>query len=222
MTQLMHATGLKDKWNAGRGHLSWTYYADEEGKRQRQEYCNWLAKNHMLILTEILRLLDLPNETLTNLASDGLFAVEKLNQRMPGRHTVKFNFSQELGEKEVFCKDSPSLDLSLFGVTAASAILNELFFKLAYSSNVFGEKPEQPYVVLNKGSIKFTIGGGLFGSGVALLVACGSGMVPVLGGLTGGVSLSTIGLIEIILNWRNSLMDMELKKEQIGSVNLIV
>ena len=66
-------------------------------------------------------------------------------------------------------------------LAAASAFSSEMFVVLG-GANVAILREESinpPEVTLRNGSIEFTIGNGLFASGLGLIVACSAGLVSV-------------------------------------------
>ena len=87
-----------------------------------------------------------------------------------------------------------------------SILLNELMIEVGKSLNFSNEEFLPPVVTIEKGSINYSISGGLLASGTALIVACASGLVaaPVIG-IVGGSVLASIGAIDLAINWREKI-----------------
>jgi hypothetical protein len=65
-----------------------------------------------------------------------------------------------------------------------------------------------PEVSVAGGSISFEIGGGLFASGLGLIVACSAGLVaPPLVGMVAGASLASVGVIELAIDWKRKITE---------------
>jgi len=94
--------------------------------------------------------------------------------------------------------------MSIIDLASASVGLYELFATLSAANRPFGVVLVPPDVQLSRGSVQFTLGGGsLFSTGIALLVACSNHLLlnPVIGFVAGG-ALVSVGLIELILEWK--------------------
>lgn len=87
-----------------------------------------------------------------------------------------------------------------------SVLLNELMVEVGKSLNFSSEDFHPPVVTIKKGSINFSVGGGILASGTALIIACASGLVaaPVIG-IAGGSVLASLGAIDLAINWREKI-----------------
>jgi hypothetical protein len=67
---------------------------------------------------------------------------------------------------------------------------------------------EPPRASVAKGSVQFGVSGGLFATGLGLLVACSAGLVgaPVWGPIAGG-AIAAAGGVDLALNWRKILTE---------------
>jgi hypothetical protein len=90
--------------------------------------------------------------------------------------------------------------------------MTELLLSLGQANNIFDPLSEgefagsPPAVSVEAGSVQFTVGGGLFASGIALLAACSAGMVAApAAAAASGCTLATAGFIELALNWREKI-----------------
>jgi hypothetical protein len=74
---------------------------------------------------------------------------------------------------------------------------------------------ESPRVEIHEGSVQINLGGGLFATGVGLLVACAAGMIvaPVVGPIA-GVALATGGAVEMALDWKKKAAETAKLQEE--------
>jgi len=113
--------------------------------------------------------------------------------------------------------------VSLPDLAAASAFMNEMSMVLG-SINAAIERDEAttpPVVHVESGSIEFAVGGGLFASGISLIVGCCAGLVPSpLVGTIGGATLATVGLIELAIDWKLKIAEISKTYEEIRGLRL--
>lgn len=120
-----------------------------------------------------------------------------------------------------------------FAVTdllAASAIVVEMSSSLASVNRVFQYERESyprepsgfapPKVQVRSGSIEFAVGGGLFASGLGLVVACSAGIVaaPVIGPAI-GITLATAGALDLAFNWYKQEAEAQEKFALVKKIN---
>ena len=116
------------------------------------------------------------------------------------------SFSQLTGisyNTDEYVDELPILDIAI-----TSAFLSEMFVDLGRANYVCGADIHPPKATIKAGSIKYTLGGGLFATGMGLLVACGSGIVgaPIVGPVA-GATLATAGIFDLALGWKKQVAE---------------
>jgi hypothetical protein len=93
------------------------------------------------------------------------------------------------------------LDLAM-----TSTFCSQLFISIASANREVGEQIDPPTAVVASGSVQYTFGGGLFVSGMGLLVACSAGLVgaPVVGPVA-GATMAALGIYDLALGWRKQI-----------------
>lgn len=96
-------------------------------------------------------------------------------------------------------------------------MMMEMFVVVGGATKSLGAEisPVPPQVQVESGSAELAVGGGLFGSGIGLIVACAAGLVAApLVGAAGGVVLASAGVIELALGWKQKIAETEKTKEE--------
>ena len=157
----------------------------------------WVRQHRSLLTPVLLRYIDLPDELIAGLVSDGDIQVPSKGS---SDQTVVFSVSLDV-PKEV----PVALPFELTQMTASSVFLFQLFVDISVANQACGIELLPPEINLSPGSLQVTVGGGLFASGLGLLVACGAGLIgaPVVSAMT-GVALGSTGVVDLVLGWRKA------------------
>jgi hypothetical protein len=189
---------------------------DEWQSASYEALAAWIPRHRRAITRGLLRLRDLLNSDVSALIADGDFdaTVSRLSPVSVIVHCART--AHEIAER--LEGGLPITDLA-----AASAMMAEMSFVLTAASfpldPTVGERI--PRVVVRPGSIQFSVGGGLVASGLGLIVACSAGLVaaPVVGPVVGG-TLASIGLIDLVVDWRKKLAETAKAKEESNKLKI--
>jgi hypothetical protein len=157
----------------------------------------WVRQHRALLTPVLLRYVDLPDELVAGLVSDGDIQVPA---KSSSEQTIVFAASSDVP------KETPvALPFELAQITASSVFLFQLFVDIFIANQSCGVEIFPPQINLSPGSLQVTVEGGLFASGLGLLVACASGLVgaPVVSAMT-GVALRSGDLVDSALGWRKA------------------
>ena len=157
----------------------------------------WVRQHRSLLTPVLLRHIDLPDELIAGLVFDGDIQVPST---CASEQIVVFSVSLDV-PKEV----SVPLPFELTQLTASSVFLFQLFVDIFVANQACGIEILPPEINLSPGSLQVTVGGGLFASGLGLLVACGAGLIgaPVVSAMT-GVALGSGEVVDLVLGWRKA------------------
>lgn len=159
----------------------------------------WIMRHRGSITPLTLRHIDPPDYIIAGLVGDGDLVIPSQCQgpRMILLSTLVA--SESLDTHEGFY---------LSDVLGSSAFLFQVFLDLSAANEACGLRSSLPKIQLNQGSVQITVGGGLFSSGVGLLVACGAGLVgaPLVGPIA-GATLATAGVVELAVGWRKAIAE---------------
>jgi hypothetical protein len=157
-----------------------------------EEADSWVTQNGARILPHLLRRIDPSDDEMVELVQNGMVPFDRTLLE-PREFLVRFTHPAMRG----------GLDggLQLSAVAATSLALTELITSLLAANRSFGADAVMPTVrVAAAGSVDFlATGAGLIVSGLALLAACGAGVI------SAPVPLGTdvlIGAIDLTLNWQ--------------------
>jgi hypothetical protein len=175
------------------------------------------------LLARVLRAVDASDEEIAGLAREGHLA-----PRTPDGDVtpVTVTFVSRDGETGQSGVPSAAGGVALPLLAASTMFLAEVAVRaraatLAIGAGVSEDAAviEAPRVLVSPGSVEINLGGGLFASGVGLLVACAAGMVvaPVVGPVA-GVALLTGGAIEMALDWRKKAVETAKLQEELRIV----
>ena len=174
----------------------------------------WINRHRTALVPVVLRHIDPSDDLIAQLTREGDIQVpsEQLSSQ-----TVCFSgFPQPSDE----LRDA-SNGFALTDVTASSLLLFQLFLDLSAANAACGIQLPLARINLNHGSVELPlVGGGLFASGVGLIVACGAGLIgaPVISVL-GGVTLATAGVIDLVVGWRKSVAEVHKTNVEAGKLD---
>ena len=157
----------------------------------------WVQRHRSLLTPVLLRHVDLPDELVAGLVSDGDILVPSKGS---SEQTLVFSVSSDAA------KERPvHLPFGLTHVTASSVFLFQLFVDICAANQPCGIQMLPPEIGLSPGSLQVTVGSGLFSSGLGLLVACAGGLsgAPIVSAMT-GVALESTGVVDWVLGWRKA------------------
>lgn len=174
----------------------------EKGEFTPREVQEWVAGNQDLIVSSILRVVDIGDEAIAYLHRLGVLFI--------GRTFWEGSLQIKFPEFARLAKDLNAQNEQAFALTdlaATSAALCELFVAIGTANHSFGLTFEPPTVNIQKGSIQYLVGGSLLALGVGLVIACAEGTVLAPYGFIGGGVLSSAGLIDLALGWRKAVSE---------------
>jgi hypothetical protein len=157
----------------------------------------WVRQHRSLLTPVLLRYIDLPDELIAGLVSDGDLHVPFKGS---SEQTIVFSVSSDVP------KELPApLPYELTQMTASSVFLFQLFVDIFVANQACGLEIPSPEINLSPGSLQVTVGGGLFASGMGLLLACAAGLVgaPVVSAMT-GMALESGGVVDSVVGWRKA------------------
>lgn len=157
----------------------------------------WVRQHRSVLTPVLLRYIDLPDELVAGLVSDGDILVPSKGS---SEQTIVFSASSDAP------KEPPApLPFGLTQVTASSVFLFQLFVDICVANQACGIEVLPPEINLTPGSLQVTVGGGLFASGLGLLVACADGLsgAPIVSAMT-GLALGSAGIVDLALGWRKA------------------
>ena len=156
-----------------------------------EEADTWVAQNGARILPHLLQRIDPSDDEMVALVQSGVMPFDRslLEAR---EFIVRFNHPAMRGAVDG--------GLPLSEVAATSLARTELVTSLLAANRSFGADPMMPTVRVAAGSIEFfATGAGLLVSGLAILAACGVGVISAP--LIAGTPVHTCS--DRTLNWRN-------------------
>ncbi len=167
------------------------------------EGLRWLEQRRKTIAPLLLRHVDPPDGYVAGLVRDGDLQVPVEPHRPQSILLSGFLTFEEEGHA--------SARLPLSSIAASSALLLQAFIDISAANHACGGTVPDPMVRIERGSLQITVGGGLFASGVALLVACGSVLVGApVAGIAGGAILATAGVIELAIGSKKTIAETRL------------
>lgn len=157
----------------------------------------WVREHRSLLTPVLLRHVDLPDELIAGLISDGDMAVPS---KSSAEQTIIFALSSDVAKVH-----DAHLPFGLMQVTTCSIFLFQLFIDICAANQPCGVQILPPEVNLSPGSMQVTVGGGIFSSGLGLLVTCAAGLSGVpTAPVTSRVALESAELVEFVLGWRKA------------------
>jgi hypothetical protein len=167
-----------------------------------QEGEAWVREHRSQLTPVLLRHVDLPDELIAGLISDGDMVVPSESS---SEQPIVFAVSSDVA------KEQPThLPFGLMQVTALSVFLSQLFIDICAANQPCGAQMLPPGINLSPGSLQVTVGGGLFSSGLGLLVACAAGLSGVpTAPVTTRVALESAEVIEWVLGWRRAAAETQ-------------
>jgi len=170
---------------------------------------NRMDQHRSSITPILLRTRNLSDKQIAHLVADGDVRIAQNSNR--GAVKVSFSLLQTQSTKPLGGSKVLLTDLA-----AASAAMTEMFVVLGHATNSLGaEIASPPEVQVKSGSVEIAVGGGLFGSGIGLIVASAAGLVaaPIIGPAA-GVVLAGAGIIELALGWKQKIAETEKTREE--------
>ena len=163
---------------------------------------DWIQHHRAQIAPLVLRYVDPPDRVVEGLVMDGDLQVPHPEGGVPS----VLSFSP-LTEFETSVTQSPG-QIPVLDLALTSAFVSELFVDMARANRVCGTWVDPPQAAVTRGSVQYTLGSGLFASGMGLLVACSAGLVgaPIVGPVA-GATLATVGLFDLALGWRKQVAE---------------
>jgi hypothetical protein len=167
-----------------------------------QEGEAWVREHRSSLTPVLLRHVDLPDELIAGLVSDGDLEVPS---KSASDQTIVFAISSDVSKEQ-----STALPFGLIQVTACSVFLSQLFIDICAANQPFGAQMVPPDINLSPDSVQVTVAGGLFASGLGLVVACAAALkgiptVPV----TTRVALQSAEVVEWVLGWRRATVETQ-------------
>ena len=158
----------------------------------------WVRQHRAVLTPILLRYVDLPDELVAGLVSDGDIVSPS---KGAAEQTIVFSPSSDASKE-------PLLPFGLTHVTASSVFLFQLFIDICVANQACGIEIVPPEINLSPGSLQVTVGGGLFASGLGLLVACADGLsgAPIVSAMT-GLALGSAGIVDLALGWRKAAVE---------------
>lgn len=161
-----------------------------------------MARHSGAVVPSLLRVVDLSDDAIALLFRLGVLRIG----RTSWEGSLQIKFSERAGLHTE--PDSPNeQSVSITDLAATSAALCELFVEVGAANHSLGLTLNPPVVSVQSGSVQYTVGGSLLASGVALVVACGAGIVVAPIGFIGGGVLASAGLIDLALGWRRAVTE---------------
>lgn len=192
----------------------------EDAPYEPRDFHKWFKPHRQQVLPVLLRMTDFTDEEITHFIAEGDLKVGQTSFRQNVRVRLVPLGSKSQSES---IKDNRVL---LTDLAAASGMMCEMFISLGAANQHFSNFNRElllapPRVQVKSGSIEYTIGGGLFASGVGLIVASSAGLVgvPVVG-IASGTVLASIGLIELALGWREKIASIRKVEEEARALRL--
>ena len=167
-----------------------------------QEGEAWVREHRFLLTPVMLRHVDLPDELIAGLISDGDMVVPSKGSP---EQTIVFAVSSDVP------KEQPThLPFGLMQVTACTIFLSQLFIDICAANQPCGVQMVPPEINLSPASVQVTLAGGLFSSGLGLLVACAAGLSGVpTAPVTTRVALESAEVVEWVLGWRRAAAETQ-------------
>jgi hypothetical protein len=162
----------------------------------------WVREHRSLLTPVLLRHVDLSDELIAGLISDGDMVVPF---KSSPEQTIVFALSSDITKEQ-----ATHLPFGLIQITACSVFLFQLFIDICAANQPCGVQILPPEINLSPGSVQVTVGGGLFSSGLGLLVACAAGLngVPTAP-VTTIVALESAEVVEWVLGWRKAAAETQ-------------
>lgn len=173
----------------------------------------WMEPRRNFLLPYILRTTDLSDRQITRLVQDQDLTPGRTEWLEEDLSSIRFAFSPQPSYNVPVATSDYYLPIT--ELASASAIMCEMFVSLAAANRPFGIFINPPDVGVNRGSIEFTVGGGMFATGMGLLVSCSAGIVtaPVIGPIA-GIAVASVGLLELALAWKKQVAETRKIEEE--------
>ena len=162
----------------------------------------WVREHRSLLTPVLLRHVDLSDELIAGLITDGDMVVPP---KSSPEQTIVFALSSDITKEQ-----ATHLPFGLMQITACSVFLFQVFVDICAANQPCGVQILPPEINLSPGSVQVTVGGGLFSSGLGLLVACAAGLngVPTAP-VTTRVALESAEVVEWVLGWRKAAAETQ-------------
>lgn len=162
----------------------------------------WVREHRSLLTPVLLRHVDLPDELIAGLISDGDMMVAS---KSSPEQTIVFAASSDAAKEQ-----ATHLPFGLMQVAACSVFLSQLFIDICAANQPCGVEMLPPEISLSPGSVQVTVSGGPFSSGLGLLVACAGGLSGVpIAPVTTRVALESAQVVEWVLGWRRAAAETQ-------------
>jgi hypothetical protein len=162
----------------------------------------WVREHRALLTPVLLRHVDLPDELIAGLVSDGDMVVPS---KSSPEQTIVFTVSSDVPKEH-----ATHLPFGLMQVAACSVFLSQLFIDICAANQPCGVEMLPPEINLTPGAVQVTVSGGVFASGLGLLVACATGLSGVpTAPVTTRVALESAEVVEWMLGWRRAAAETQ-------------
>jgi hypothetical protein len=179
----------------------------------RSDLSKWMKPIRHTIVPLLLRVVDLSDNAIGKLVSDGdlslgdLFTARQVN--------LRFFLERAASHAPPHTFDAGAVRLT--DLTGCSAVLFEMFVSICSANRPLGlqETFIPPDVRVEGGSVQFSLGGGMVASGIGLIVACSSGLLaPPAVVISSGIVLASIGLLDLVVGWKQKLAETRKTQEE--------
>lgn len=187
-----------------------------KGEFRTSDVTEWISRNQESLVVALTRIVDLTDEAIAYLFRLGVLPISRRDVHTEIAIQLRFFVHSDLLEES---RVGGSQDFALNELAASSAMLSEICSEIAAANHSFGLTISPPIVKLERGSLQYTISGGLLASGVALVMACGSGLVASPLGLVGGGVLACAGVLDLSVNWMKSIAETRKVKAEAYKLN---
>jgi hypothetical protein len=182
------------------------------------EVPQWMADKRQriapILLPMLLRKQGLDDEVIQRIIREGDLKASVKPLPSVSVHFALPTYPPQVRSEEIGGRNQRAVRLT--DLVAGSAVMMEMFIAIGGTIAAgSSEEPLPPIVDTSSGSVSFNIGGGLFGSGIALIVACAAGLVaaPVIGPAA-GTTLAVIGIIDMAIDWRKRIAETDKLREE--------
>lgn len=175
------------------------YDVYNDARKPETDVGKWFLAHREALAKSVLRFVDPVDDEIAGMVREGDLVVPEVRHRQLG---VRFCFE---GARN---SDTAPNAFPITQLAASTVGVLQTATDLAAAFSPCGVEFSEPTVTLEQGSIQIRVRGGLFASGVGVLLAAATGIVgsPVAAGLA-GAALATGGLVGLALDWRRTVTE---------------
>lgn len=177
---------------------SWTHDASE-----------WVDRYRQPILEALFRTSDVPDERISGLIRSDDMMRQDVEMLAKSNQPCKVSFKSVWGQS-----GNRSITFFLPDVALASVAAMHVVITLDSALHPFGIETKPPDVAISGGSVQLSVSGGLFASGLSLLVASAEGLISTPLAIPAGIALGAVGAIDLIQNWKKRAAEIELLRAE--------